>query len=173
MSHLVKNIRIHRVFDSSGMAKKSTALYGRAIQMAGFEGCCFIAIAGKDVMGASTDKAYMKIQASSATGGTFNNLYGSSSTGASNWTSANTDYKLLVTDVYKPLSTQLYLRPILCGTSTGNFGGVLAIQYGPRLMGSSDVWKSSTRGGSTRWDSTRLGAQVVCISATATTATTG
>jgi len=155
------------------MAKKSTALYGRVVPIAGFEGCCFIALAGKTVMGASTDKAYMKIQASSATGGTFNNLAGSSSTGASNWTTANTDYKLLVTDVYKPLSTQQYLRPILCGTSTGDWGGVIAIQYGARVMGSSDMWKSSTRAGSTLWDSTRLGAQQVCISATATTATTG
>jgi len=82
--------------------------------------------------------------------------------------------KILAVDVYKPLSTHRHLRPILIGTSTGNWGGIVAIQYGARRPGSTDMWKGSSGGtvGSSRWQSTKLGGQIVAITPAVTTATT-
>ena len=178
MQHLVKNVRISRVYNTVGALKKSTALYGRAVDMHGFEGCLFIAIGSSGQMGASTDRAYMRIQAADSSAGTFYTLTGSTASstmgdgGSANWSSASLSEKIFAVDVYKPLSTHRHLRPILIGTSTGNFGGVIAIQYGGRRSGSSDIWKGSTKAGSTRWLSTQIGGQTLAITPAVTTATT-
>jgi len=172
MGHMLKNIRIHRLYNTKGAVAKSTQNNGSCVDMAGFEGCLFIALGTSKQMGASTDKMYLAIQGASATGGTFKTLYGSSAAPTAQWTSANLDYKVLAVDVWKPLSTAKILRPTLIGTCTGDFGGVLAIQYGGRVS-STDIYKSSTRAGSTLWESTAIGAQTICLSATQTTATTG
>lgn len=172
MGHMLKNIRISRLFNSSGAAKTSTALYGKALDMAGFEGCLFIAQGSSQQSGASTDHMYMAVQSASATGGTFKTVYGSCCSPTAQWTSANFNYKTLAVDVFKPLSTRPILRPILVGTCTGDFQSITAIQYGSRKS-STDIYKSSTRAGSTLWKSTEIGNQTICLSASQTTATTG
>lgn len=172
MQHMIKNVRISRIFNSSGAAKKSTAIYGKPVNMEGFEGCLFLAIGTSKQMGASTDTPYMRIQGASATGGTFYSLNGTTvGTSVGAWTSNNLDYKILAVDIYKPLSTNKVLRPVLIGSCTGDFGGMLAIQYGAKKSGSSDVWKSSTRGGSTLWKSTQI-SQTLAVGATGTANTT-
>jgi hypothetical protein len=175
--HLGRNVRITKVFNSSGAAAASTALYGRPVDMQGFEGCCFIAIGSSNQMGASTDVAYMRIQGANTTAATFYSLSGTTASStmghgsSANWSTANFDQKILISDVYKPLSTHRHLRPILVGTSTGNFASVIAIQYGLRNV-STSIWKGSTNKGSTRWQSTKLGGQTVVATPAVTTATT-
>lgn len=177
MMHLLKNCRITKVFNSSGAAKKSTALYGRAVDMQGFENCLFIAIGSSNQMGASTDVAYMRIQGANTTSGTFYSLSGTTASStmgvgsSANWSTASFDDKMLCVDVVKPLSTHRHLRPIMIGTSTGNFAAVIAIQYNGRSR-STSLWKGSTLAGSTRWQHTRLGGQVVVATPSVTTATT-
>lgn len=176
--HLLKNVRITRVYNSVGALKKSTALYGYAVDMRGFEGVCFIALGTSAQMGASTDKAYMRIQAAAATSATFYTLSGTTASstmgygGSANWSSNSMAEKVLAVDVYKPLSTHRFMRPVLIGTSTGNWGGIIAIQYGARRTGSTSVWKGSTQAGSTRWRASLLGGQTVAVSPAVTTATT-
>ena len=175
--HLGKNVRITKVFNSSGAAAGSTALYGRAVDMQGFEGCMFVAIGSSNQMGASTDVSYMRIQGANTTSATFYSLSGTTASStmghgsSANWSTGNVNEKILVSDVYKPLSTHRHLRPILVGTSTGNFAAVLAVQYGMRSV-STSMWKGSTRAGSTRWQSTKLGGQTVAATPAVTTATT-
>lgn len=176
--HMVKNIRITKVFNSSGAAKKSTALYGRAVDMQGFRNVMFIAIGSSNQMGASSDVSYMRAQAANTTSATFYSLSGTTASStmghgsSANWSTANFDEKMLVVDIHRPLSTHRHIRPILVGTSTGNYAAVIAIQYNGYKKGSTSLWKGSTLCGSTRWQSTKLGGQVVVATPSVTTATT-
>lgn len=183
MQHLLKNIRISRVMGQVAPAKASTANYGRAVDNQGFEGCVFIALGttNQEGGGANSSKAaYIRVQAAAATSGTFYSLTGTtasstmgdiSTSSKLGWTTGNNDRKILVTDIYKPYSTHRHLRPILVGSSTGNYGGVIAIQYGLRRT-STSIWKASTQAGSTRWLSTQIGGQTVAATPSVTTATT-
>ena len=168
MNHMLKNTRFHHLKGKTDFAAASTNLFGKPVDMQGFEGCVFIAYGSSKIGRAATTKQYLKVAAAVTTSGPWYNLAGTSSTAA--WTTPNFNGKMLITDVYKPLSTQRMLRPLVGGASTDSLYGIFAIQYGLRKPGSSNVWKSSTRAGSTLWSSTRL-AQKLAISATHTTVT--
>ena len=177
-NHMLKNMRLCRLFGTSGGVTKSTALYGHVVDMQGFERCLFLVVGGPG-QEASTAAVKMGVQCCTSTGGTFYtiaNSYASCTGGVaetSAWSSGGSlDAKVLAVDI-KPMSSQKFLRPIMIGTSTGDYGAVLAIQYNPRLMGSTNVYKDSTASGSTTWESTKIGGQTVVVQATATTATTG
>jgi len=183
MQHLLKNIRISRVMGEVAPAKASTMNAGRAVDMQGFEGVLFVALGSTNQEGGganSSKAAYIRVQAAAATSGTFYSLSGTtasstmghiSTSSKLGWTTGNWDRKVLAVDVFKPLSTHRHLRPIMVASSTGNFGGIIAIQYGYRSI-STSIWKGSTNAGSTRWLSTQIGGQAVAVSPSVTTATT-
>lgn len=172
---LLKNVRIVRVFGTSGGVKKSTALYGRAVDMSGFDSCLFLCLGSSKQAGSS--RAKMAIQGCSSTAGTFYSLNGANAScasgahGTSSWSSGSKNGKILAVDI-KPLSTQKFLRPMMIGTSTGDFGGVLAIQYNARLKGSTLLYFDSTAAGSTKWLADQVGGQTVVTGCTATANTT-
>jgi len=174
--NLLKNVRISRLWGSSGPVTASTAVYSRAVDMHGFEGCLFI-LQGSSVINDGTTGAYMRLQAANTTAGTFYSLSGStaSSTGGvagGNWSSNSWQSKTLAIDLYRPLSTHRHVRCVIVGASSGNINAITAIQYGARHAGSTDIWKGSTRAGSTRWLSTQIGGQTLVVTPAVTTAST-
>ncbi len=169
MSHLLKNIRILHLKGKTDLTVATSFIYGRAVSMDGFEGCLFITYGSSKMDSAGSTGAIQRVAAAVTTSGPWRDLANTSSTAT--WSSNSFAGKVLITDVYKPLSTQKFLRPLVGGASTDSVYGMFAIQYGLRKPGSSDVWKSSTRAGSSKWLSSRLGSQVLAISATHTTRT--
>lgn len=118
----------------------STAV-GNIVDMAGFEGCVFIAV-GSSLTEGSTNVT-LRARASTASGGTYVSIAGSDceSTGMA---TGSFNSKMLVLDVYKP--TKRYLRPVVAGASSDvmHTRAIVAIQYGPRRPGSSGVGAAST-----------------------------
>jgi hypothetical protein len=165
--HILKNVRLHHTRSQCSPTKASSHFFGKVVDMQGFEGCVFIVQGSSKQMGASA--VYQKIAGAPTSSGPFYNLSGTSSTGA--WSSNSRSAKTLITDVYKPLSTQRFLKQNVAGSCTDAYLGFFAIQYGMRKPGSSDLWKSSTRAGSTLWNASYLGGQTLAVSPTGTTVT--
>jgi len=168
MNNMLTNVRVVRVSGEKSGLKASSFQTGRAIDTAGFEGTLFIVVGSSNAGGTTV---YTVIQGASATGGTFKKLAGTSSTGP--WTTGSLTRKVMAIDMVRPLSTVRFMRPMVVGSCTGEISCMLAIQYNSRKPGSSNMWKASTRAGSTLWQSDRIANQVIAISPAATTKTTG
>ena len=102
-----------------------TAITSSAIDMAGFDGCCFIVPLGAIVGGAVTS---LKLQQSSDDAATddYSDVTGTSITIAD-----DDDNKLKYLDVFRP--TKQYLKLVISrATQNATVGGIVAIQYKAR-----------------------------------------
>jgi len=171
MQHLLKNTRIHRLGHHEFL-KAATGTTGAQlmVDMSGFEGCLFIALAGSSCGKAATTKKVVLVKGCNTTTlASFRAIDGTSSTAA--WSSGSLDRKLHAIDIYRPLSTHRYLMPMAYGCSTGGID-FIAIQYGARRPGATDMWLATSSTAAPRWRSTRLAPQVLSLGATATTGST-
>lgn len=147
--NLLKHINIIKA-TTARMTAAATAL-SKAVDMAGYEGCLFIAIgstllAGTTGSTAGASKTQLYVKSSTASAGTYvkNVGYAASSSGLA----AGVNKRILALDVYKP--TERYLKAMLKGSSAANYiDAILAIQYGPKRPGSSALQNSTTVTGST------------------------
>ena len=139
--NLLKHIN---VINASIRSQASTA-FSDEVDMSGFEGCLFIA-AGSTLMEGSSNIT-LKIQSSTASGGTFTTYSGTVASTAI--TTGSKNYRLLIADVYKP--EERYLKAVVAGASSGAvyLNNIIAIQYGARRPGSSALNNSTTIAGST------------------------
>ena len=108
------------------MAAGQTNQNGSIIDMANYEGVVFIAALGALASGAVTG---LKVQM-----GSESNLSDAADLAGTAISIADSDdNKLLVVDVNRP--SERYVRAVLTrGTGDATIDGVVAIQYGPRLM---------------------------------------
>ena len=146
--NLLNSVRITRGINA--MSSGSSAI-GNELDMSGFEGVLFIAVGSSVMRGSSS--VTLKAAGSTATGGTFVNYSSyAATTGMSN---NSFDYKLLCLDVYRPLKR--YVKPVVGGASSSGLHtrGVVAIQYGARTPGSTQLR-----------DSTYVGKYATIVSAT-------
>jgi len=169
MQHLLKNVRFLHLRSEVDFTNGSSYLMSRPVDMNGFEGVVFMAQGTSKCGRAATTKTNIRVLGAAATSGPWFDMANTSSTAA--WSSASFAGKTLLTDYYKPLSTQRWLRASVAGASTESLLGIWGIQYGSRVPGSTNMWKSSTRAGSSKWLSTRL-AQKFTVSTTAGSAAT-
>jgi hypothetical protein len=147
--NLLKNINVIKATTARVVAA-ATGL-SKAVDMAGFEGCLFIAV-GSTLLAATTGstagntKAQLYVKGSSAAAGTYNRYVGHAA--SSSGLAAGVNKRLLMVDVYKP--TDRYLKACLKGSSVASYtDAILAIQYGARRPGSSALQNSTTVAGST------------------------
>jgi crotonobetainyl-CoA:carnitine CoA-transferase CaiB-like acyl-CoA transferase len=124
MMNLAQNVKITRVLNA--VAAGQTAQNGAVIDMANFEGVVFLAAFGTLDAGAVTGlKAQQGLQP---------NLSDAADLAGAALAIADTaDNKLLVLDVFRP--AERYVRAVVTrGTADAVIDGVIAIQYGARVM---------------------------------------
>lgn len=148
--NLLKHINIIKA--TTARKPAGTTILSKAVDMSGYEGCLFIAVASTLAAGttgstAGNKKAQLYVKSSTAAAGTYvRNLgYAASSSGLA----AGVNKRILALDVYKP--TDRYLKGCIKGSSSTGpaWDAILAIQYGPRRPGSSALQNSTTVTGST------------------------
>lgn len=124
-----KSEKVTRVLNA--VAAGQTEQTSSAIDMAGFEGCKIYAAFGAITTGSVVT---VKLQQSSDDGSAdaYSDLEGTSSAVAD-----DRDNDLVVIDINRP--TKRYLKVVI-GRTTQNavIDGVLAVQYGPRVMPTTD-----------------------------------
>lgn len=121
---LSKQVKITRILN--GVVAGQTVQTSSAINMAGFDGCVFIA-----ALGALTDDhvTTLKLQQSSDDGSTdaYSDLADSGTDNMAN----DDDNKLLVIDIFRP--EKQYLKAVLSrATANAVIDGIIAIQYAGR-----------------------------------------
>ena len=124
MMNLAQNVKITRALNA--VAAGQTAQNGAVIDMANFEGIVFIAALRTLASGAVTGiKAQQGNQA---------NLSDAADLAGTAVSIADTeDNELLVLDIYRP--AERYVRAVVTrGTADAVIDGVIAIQYGPRVL---------------------------------------
>ena len=124
MTNLAVNLGTKRVMDA--VAAGTSDQTGLSVDMAGFDGCVFIAVLGEL---SSNQETSMKIQQSSDDGSAdaFADLLGTDSGDMED----DDDDQLIIIDINRPL--ERYLRPILL-RATGNavIDGIIALPYKTR-----------------------------------------
>jgi len=142
---LLKNVNVYK---GSTVALESTIINSNIVNMAGYEGCMFIAVGS--TLWAASSSITMRVQGSTANSTTAMVSYGTT-VGVINTTAlgaaGGTD-KLLVLDCYRP--TEQYIRAQITGTSSGSANWVI-VQYGPRRGGSSALNASTMLTASTAY----------------------
>lgn len=124
MLNLARNVKITRVLNA--VAAGQTAQTGSVIDMANFEGVIFLAAFGTLDTGAVTGlKAQQGLQSNLSDAADL--------AGTALAITDAADNKLLVLDVFRP--AERYVRPVVTrGTADAVIDGVIAIQYGPRVL---------------------------------------
>jgi len=124
MMNLARNLRIARAMNA--VAAGQTNQNGGVIDMANYEGVVFIAALGTLAPGAVTG---MKAQQ-----GNQANLSDAADLAGTAVSIADAeDNELLVLDIYRP--AERYVRAVVTrGTADATIDGVIAIQYGPRVL---------------------------------------
>lgn len=113
---------------NNAAAAATSDLNTSSVDMANFEGVKFYVVMGTVVSGAATSAKV----GTSSDDSTFNDLLGSSQTIAD-----DDDNQVVVIDIYRPL--ERYLRvTVLRATQNSTVDGVIAVQYGPRVLPTSD-----------------------------------
>jgi len=127
MRNLASNVRIARALNA--VAAGQTDQNGGIIDMANYEGVVFIAVLGTLASGAVTGlKAQM---------GNESNLSDAADlVGTAVSMADSDDNKLLVLDIHRP--AERYVRAVVTrGTADATIDGVIAIQYGARILPTS------------------------------------
>ena len=127
MRNLARNVRIARALNA--VAAGQTDQNGGIVDMANYEGVVFIAALGTLASGAVTGlKAQM---------GNESNLSDAADlVGTAVSMADSDDNKLLVLDIHRP--AERYVRAVVTrGTADATIDGVIAIQYGARLLPAS------------------------------------
>jgi len=138
--NLLRNINIIKA--TTIRLTGSSSQLSKAIDMAGFDGCLFVAV-GSSLTAANSSKMKLFVKSSTAVAGTYTkSLYYA---GSSSGLAAGVNKRLLCLDVYKP--TKRYLKAFLQHTT--KVDAILAIQYQGRRPGSSAFMNSTTIAGST------------------------
>ncbi len=147
MNNLVRNARFSIVRHRIGATTCYSSGGAKAVDMAGYSGCCFVAIGSTLLSASSSPYAKIEVQGSSASTGTLNTYSGSVYSTRPVPSSGN--YNMLTADIAYPRDR--YLRAKLtCATSSDlQWSAVLAIQYNPSVCVSSYLGNSTTLGGST------------------------
>jgi hypothetical protein len=123
---LLKDAKITRVTNAVAAGQAATA--SDILDMSGFEGVVFIAALG-DVSDTSVVTLTAQQNTANSTSG-MATLSGSATFTAG---ASDADNKLLVLDVYRP--RERYVRAVFTSaTANAVKDGVIAIQYGPRVM---------------------------------------
>jgi hypothetical protein len=124
MMNLARNLRIARALNA--VAAGQSNQNGGVIDMANYEGVVFIAALGTLASGAVTG---MKAQQ-----GNQANLSDAADLAGTAVSIADAeDNELLVLDIYRP--AERYVRAVVTrGTADATIDGVIAIQYGPRVL---------------------------------------
>ena len=124
MMNLARNLRIARALNA--VAAGQTSQNGGVIDMANYEGVVFIAALGTLASGAVTG---MKAQQ-----GNQANLSDAADLAGTAVSIADAeDNELVVLDTYRP--AERYVRAVVTrGTADATIDGVIAIQYGPRVL---------------------------------------
>ena len=127
MTNLARNVRIARALNA--VAAGQTDQNGAIIDMANYEGVVFIAVLGTLASGAVTG---LKVQM-----GNESNLSDAADlVGTAVSMADSDDNKLLVLDIHRP--AERYVRAVVTrGTADATIDGVIAIQYGARLLPAS------------------------------------
>lgn len=125
MKGLLKNMQFQRV--SNAVAAGQTTITSSAVDMSGFEGCCFQILFGTIT---TAGVQSIKIQQSSDDGSSdaYSDLEGTSITVAD-----DQDNLVFLAEVSKPLKR--YLKCIISrATQNSVVDGIVAIKYGPRTQ---------------------------------------
>jgi hypothetical protein len=147
MNNLVRNARFSIVRHRVGATTCYSSGGGLAVDMAGYNGCCFVAIGSTLLSASSSPYAKLEVQGSSASTGTLNTYSGYVSSTKPVPSSGN--YNMLIADIAYPRDRFLRAK-LTCATSSDlQWSGVLAIQYNPSVCVSSYLENSTTLGGST------------------------
>ena len=127
MRNLARNVRIARALNA--VAAGQTDQNGGIIDMANYEGVVFIAVLGTLASGAVTG---LKVQM-----GNESNLSDAADlVGTAVSMTDSDDNKLLVLDIHRP--AERYVRAVVTrGTADATIDGVIAIQYGARILPTS------------------------------------
>lgn len=140
-----ENMRVTRI---RGHIGKTTFYSTIAIDMSGFEGCCFIAIGSSLLAASSSPHAKLQIQGSTASTGIWKTYDGYVS--STKPVTGSQNYRLLAADVYRPCTYRYLRTKLTCATSSDiRWDGILAIQYDPKVAGTTDMYDSTTIAGST------------------------
>ena len=127
------------------------------VDMQGFDGCMFI-IDGSSLLQHQTASSffYANVYGCSATAGTFkrlcNTAKGEAGAGlASSQDDAGINYRIGVIDVYRPEEKYRYLKCVVSSASSGagSINNIIAVRYGARRPGSSQLMESTRLFGST------------------------
>jgi len=121
--NLIKNVLFSRV--ANAVAAGTTDITTATVtNMAGYDGCCFVAL-----FGAITNTAVTAVRVQQDTISTFTNgtdLEGSSVALATTTADSN---KILINEIYRP--QEQYLKPVVDrATANAVLDGIIAIQYG-------------------------------------------
>jgi hypothetical protein len=128
MAYLSDRVKIEIASNTTAGAAGTADITTAAVDTAGYEGVLFIVPLGTIVSGAVTS---IKVQQCDTTGGSYADLTGSAQTIAD-----TDDDKLLYVDVYRP--QEQFLKLIVDrGTQNTTVGGVVAIKYGKRTLGTA------------------------------------
>lgn len=127
MPYFTENHKINIAATTAAGAAGQTTITSSAVNMAGFDGVCFVVPIGPITSGAVTS---MKLQQSSDDGSSdnYSDVLGTSVTIAD-----DDDNKLKYLDCYRP--TKQYLKLVISrATQDATIGSVVAIQYDARTL---------------------------------------
>ena len=144
-------MNLSRMVDISNVSIRQSAAtsLSDAVDMPGFEGCMFIVCGSTLLEGSTNVSVYLK--GSTASGGTYTSLRGTSSEFKCTSTAAPVtgakNYRLFVADYYKSGSTSYrYVKACVAGASSdvAYLNNIVAVRYGTRKQGSTVLNQSTT-----------------------------
>lgn len=127
---LLKNINIVSQI-APATADNTDSTSATVVDMAGYEGVMFLGIIGDSTAGA--DAGYqIKVKYSDSTGSTSFSDFTDAKAGATSGVSTGNEGDVVAVDIYKPVNRYLKASLNRGGDDVAS-GGVVAIQYGPRV----------------------------------------